>query len=563
MLKLSLDRDYKAAIYLRLSKEDGDFSFSGEKLESDSISNQRLLIMEYLKKHPEITVVREYCDDGFTGANFERPDFNKMMDAVRAGEIDCIVVKDLSRFGREYIGSGEYIQKVFPRLGIRFIAINDHYDNAQPGAADNELVLPFKNLMNDSYCRDISIKVRSNLEAKRRNGQFVGTRVVFGYMRSPDNKNQLVIDPEAAPVVQDIFKWKVEGLSPAQIADQLNTANVPSPIEYKKAKGSKQRTCFQTKQVALWSAVAIYRILKNEIYTGTLVQGKTTSPNHKVKKTVTKPSNEWSRTENAHDPIIAPAQFDLVQRLMQDDTRSPVGTKGVHPFSGKIFCADCGSPMVRRVTRTGGHEYAYFICGGNKNDKNSCSSHSIKESVVYDTVLAVVQGHIAVAMDMAVAMTQIDNLAWENRELEKINAKIAFQEEIIDKNRRLKTGAYEDFKSDFISRDEYKIYTARFDQQITEATDTIMSLTGERNSVMGGLAEQQGWLSQFKEYENIQELTRRAVVNLVEYVRISEDKEIEVRLLHGDRFASIVDFLNEQKEKEAAKKIIHLTKEAV
>lgn len=563
MLKLSLDRDYKAAIYLRLSKEDGDFSFSGEKLESDSISNQRLLIMEYLKKHPEITVVKEYCDDGFTGANFERPDFNKMMDAVRAGEIDCIVVKDLSRFGREYIGSGEYIQKVFPRLGIRFIAINDHYDNAQPGAADNELVLPFKNLMNDSYCRDISIKVRSNLEAKRRNGQFVGTRVVFGYMRSPDNKNQLVIDPEAAPVVQDIFKWKVEGLSPAQIADQLNTANVPSPIEYKKAKGSKQRTCFQTKQVALWSAVAIYRILKNEIYTGTLVQGKTTSPNHKVKKTVTKPSNEWSRTENAHDPIIAPAQFDLVQRLMQDDTRSPVGTKGVHPFSGKIFCADCGSPMVRRVTRTGGHEYAYFICGGNKNDKNCCSSHSIKESVVYDTVLAVVQGHIAAAMDMAVAMTQIDNLAWENRELEKINAKIAFQEEIIDKNRRLKTGAYEDFKSDFISRDEYKIYTARFDQQITEATDTIMSLTGERNSVMGGLAEQQGWLSQFKEYENIQELTRRAVVNLVEYVRISEDKEIEVRLLHGDRFASIVDFLNEQKEKEAAKKIIHLTKEAV
>ena len=559
MLKLSLDRDYKAAIYLRLSKEDGDFSFSGEKLESDSISNQRLLIMDYLKKHPEITVVKEYCDDGFTGANFERPDFNKMMDAVRAGEIDCIVVKDLSRFGREYIGSGEYIQKIFPRLGIRFIAINDHYDNAQPGAADNELVLPFKNLMNDSYCRDISIKVRSNLEAKRRSGQFVGTRVVFGYMRSPDNKNQLVIDPEAASVVQEIFKWKVEGLSPAQIADQLNTANVPSPIEYKKAKGSKQRTCFQTKQVALWSAVAIYRILKNEIYTGTLVQGKTTSPNHKVKK----PSNEWSRTENAHDPIIAPSQFDLVQRLMQDDTRSPVGAKGVHPFSGKIFCADCGSPMVRRVTRTGGHEYAYFICGGNKNDKNSCSSHSIKESVVYDTVLAVVQGHIAAAMDMADALTQIDNLAWENRELEKINAKIAFQEEIIDKNRRLKTGAYEDFKSDFISRDEYKIYTARFDQQIAEATETIMSLTGERNSVMGGLAEQQGWLAQFKEYENIQELTRRAVVSLIEYVRVNEDKEIEVRLMHGDRFASIVDFLSEQKEKEAAKRIIHLTREAV
>ena len=131
MLKLSLDKDYKAAIYLRLSKEDGDFSISGEKLESDSISNQRMLIKEYLKKHPEITVVKEYCDDGFTGANFERPDFNRMMEAVRAGLVDCIVVKDLSRFGREYIEAGDYIQKIFPRLGIRFIAINDNYDSAQ------------------------------------------------------------------------------------------------------------------------------------------------------------------------------------------------------------------------------------------------------------------------------------------------------------------------------------------------------------------------------------------------------------------------------------------------
>lgn len=527
MLKLSLDKDYKAAIYLRLSKEDGDFSISGEKLESDSISNQRMLIKEYLKKHPEITVVKEYCDDGFTGANFERPDFNRMMEAVRAGLVDCIVVKDLSRFGREYIEAGDYIQKIFPRLGIRFIAINDNYDSAQPGAADNELVLPFKNLMNDSYCRDISIKVRSNLDAKRRNGQFVGSRVVFGYLRSPDNKNQLVIDPVAAPVVQDIFKWKIEGLSPAQIADRLNDANVPSPIEYKKANGSKQRTCFQTKKVALWSAVAIYRILKNEVYTGTLVQGKTTSPNHKVKKTVVKPQSEWARTENAHEPIIAHAQFDLVQKLMLDDTRSPSGATGVHPFSGKIYCADCGSPMVRRVSRCGDKEYAYFICGGNKSDKTFCSSHSIKESVVYDTVLAVVQGHIDAAMNMADALKRIDDMAWENREIEKIKAKISFQEEIIDKNRRLKTGAYEDFKSDFISREEYKAFTAQFDQQIKEASDTIMRLTSERNSVMGGLAEQQSWLEQFRKYANIKELTRSTVVNLIDYIHIREKQDLD------------------------------------
>lgn len=562
MLKLTLDRNYKAAIYLRLSREDGDFSCSSEKFESNSISNQRLVIMDFLKKCPEITFTREYCDDGYTGANFDRPEFQKMMEAVKKGEIDCIVVKDLSRFGREYIDAGAYIQKLFPLLGVRFIAINDNYDNAQPGAADNELILPFKNLMNDSYCRDISIKVRSNLEAKRRNGQFVGSKVVYGYMRSPENKNLLVVDPEAAAVVQDIFRWKIDGQSPAQIADRLNRNHIPSPIEYKKGKGLNQRTCFQTKEVAQWSAVAIYRILKNEIYTGTLIQGKTTSPNHKVKKTVPKAPNEWSRTEHAHEAIIAPAQFDLVQRLMLDDTRSPAGAKGVHLFSGKVFCADCGSPMVRKVSHYQDREYTYFICGGNKADKHVCSSHMIREDMVYHTVLAVIQAQIAVAMDMSAALRQVDSLAWENRELERIKSKHDFQEEIADKNRRLKVGAYDDFKNGFISREDYKTFTEQFDRQIQEAMEAIAQLDRERNSIMGGLAKQQGWLAQFTQYENIQELSRNSVVALVDHIEIRESKDIDVRLLHSDHFASIVAFLNEQRAK-ADTGIVPFRREAV
>ena len=562
MLKLTLDRNYKAAIYLRLSREDGDFSCSSEKFESNSISNQRLVIMDFLKKCPEITFTREYCDDGYTGANFDRPEFQKMMEAVKKGEIDCIVVKDLSRFGREYIDAGAYIQKLFPLLGVRFIAINDNYDNAQPGAADNELILPFKNLMNDSYCRDISIKVRSNLEAKRRNGQFVGSKVVYGYMRSPENKNLLVVDPEAAAVVQDIFRWKIDGQSPAQIADRLNRNHIPSPIEYKKGKGLNQRTCFQTKEVAQWSAVAIYRILKNEIYTGTLIQGKTTSPNHKVKKTVPKAPNEWSRTEHAHEAIIAPAQFDLVQRLMLDDTRSPAGAKGVHLFSGKVFCADCGSPMVRKVSHYQDREYTYFICGGNKADKHLCSSHMIRESTVYDAVLAVIQAQIAAAMDMSAALRQVDSLAWENRELERIKSKRAFQEEIVDKNRCLKAGAYDDFKNEFISREDYKTFTEQFERQIRAAMDAIAQLNQERNSIMGGLAKQQGWLAQFAKYENIQELSRNSVAALVDRIEIRENKDIDVCLLHKDHFASIVAFLSEQQLRRDAE-ITPLGREAV
>ncbi len=546
MQKLTLDRRCKAAIYLRLSREDGDFSCSSEKLESNSISNQRLVIMEYLKTCPEITFVREYCDDGYTGANFDRPAFQKMMEAVKQGEIDCIVVKDLSRFGREYIGSGAYIQKLFPLLGVRFIAINDNYDNARPGAADNELILPFKNLMNDSYCRDISVKVRSNLEAKRRNGQFVGSKVIYGYMRSPENKNLLIIDPEAAAVVQDIFRWKMDGQSPAQIAERLNRNHIPSPIEYKKNKGSKQRTCFQTREVAQWSPVAIYRILRNEMYTGTLVQGKTTSPNHKVKKTVQKAPDEWSRTEHAHEAIIAPAQFELIQKLMLEDTRSPVGANGVHIFSGKVFCAGCGSSMVRKVSRCGGREYTYFVCGGNKADKHLCSSHMIRESAVYDAVLLVIQAQIAAAMDLSLALRQVEDLAWENRELERIKSKRAFQEEIAEKNRRLKAGAYDDFKNGFIDKADYKTFTEQFERRIREAAEAITQLDRERSSVMGGLAKQQGWLSKFMQYENIQELSRNSVVALVDRIEIREDKDIDVHLLHSDHFASIVAFLKEQ-----------------
>jgi DNA invertase Pin-like site-specific DNA recombinase len=563
MRKITLDRDYKAAIYLRLSKEDDDFSCFGKKSESNSISNQRLLIEDFLKKHPEITAVKEYCDDGYTGANFERPEFQKMMDDVKAGVIDCIVVKDLSRFGREYIESGSYIQKVFPALGVRFIAINDHYDNAQLDAVDDSLVLPFKNLMNDSYCRDISIKVRTNLDVKRRSGQFVGSRVVYGYLRSPDDKNKLVIDTVAAAVVQDIFKWKLEGLSPAQIAETLNENGVLSPIEYKRANGSKQRTVFQRNQQALWSPVAIYRILKNEIYTGTLVQGKTTTPNHKVKKTMVKDPSEWSRTENAHEAIISAAQFDLVQKIMMDDTRSPAGVKGVHPFSGKIFCADCGNAMIRKVSRCGEAEYAYFICGGNKNNRQTCSSHSIRESVVYNTVLAVVQAHICVALNMAEAMHHIDSLAWENRELEKIKGKISVQEEIIDKNRRLKVDAYEDFRSQMLTREEYENFKAEFDKHICEANDAILRLNSERNSIMSGLTQQQGWLSQFKQYKNIRKLTRNVVVALIDRIMIRENKDIDVQLMHQDQFAAIAEFLSEQKGRRATNEMTHLTKEVV
>lgn len=555
-----MDRTYYAAIYLRLSKEDGDTS-SGEKKESNSIANQRKLIEDYLKKHPEITFVQEFCDDGYTGANFDRPDFQQMMEQVRTRKINCIIVKDLSRFGRDYIDSGKYIEKIFPTLGVRFIAINDNYDSAQSNQAGNEIILPFKNLINDSYSRDISIKIRSNLDIKRRNGEFVGSHVVYGYRRSEEDKNQLVIDKTVAPIVQSIFRLKLDGFSPAQIADKLNKDGVPSPYEYKRICGSKYQSGFRKQMQTDWSPVAVYRILKNEMYTGTLVQGKTSTPNHKIKSRTQKDKADWMRTENAHDAIIPLALFDTVQKLMLEDTRSPSGTSSVHLFSGKMFCADCQSAMVRKRTKAGGKEYVYFICNANKADKNVCETHSIKEQVVYDAALAVIQAQVALALDLEAALSQLDGISWERREMERINAKIVRQEEIIEHNKQMKAHLYEDLKSEMITREEYGIFKEEFDKGIQEARDAIARLVSNKNQISSGLTEQQSWLAQFREYKNIQELNRRVVVHFIERIEITEDKQVHVFLNNADQFQAIIEFLEEEKAKVSAEKEISLVRE--
>ena len=240
---------YKACIYTRLSKDDGD------KPESDSIGNQKALIREFVKNHPEIQVVSEKADDGYSGVNFERPGFKEMMEEIRTGQVDCVIVKDLSRFGRNYIEAGNYIERVFPFIGVRFIAINDSYDSTDRNQSDS-LIIPFKNLINDSYCRDLSVKIRSHLAIKRKKGEFIGAFACYGYLKDENNRNQLVVDTYAGQVVQDIFRMKINGMSQYRIADALNEQGVLSPMEYKKYLGSHFESSFKVNPKAVWTAKA-------------------------------------------------------------------------------------------------------------------------------------------------------------------------------------------------------------------------------------------------------------------------------------------------------------------
>jgi len=536
---------YRAADYLRLSQEDGDSSFSAKKKESNSISSQRDLIEGYVAKCPDIELVAEFVDDGYTGTNFDRPNFKRMMEAVERGEINCIIVKDLSRFGREYIDAGQYIEKLFPQKGVRFIAINDNYDSLTSNSAGDGLIVPFKNLINDSYSRDISVKVRSSLETKRRQGEFIANFPVYGYQRDPNDRNRLVVDEEAAAVVRDIFRWKIEGVSPAKISVRLNDMGVLCPAAYKKAHGSRYATSFQSGRQASWSPVSVIRILSNEIYCGVLIQGRRTTVNYKVKKVIHKEEREWVRSEGTHEAIIDHAQFNLVQRLMTEDSRSAPGSETVHPLSGRVFCGDCKTLAKRKVVAGAGKNYVYYNCPHGKKG-GACTPRTISEDALEAAVLSTLQAQVAAILDMDETLKKLDTLAWEQREIRKLNAAISAQEEKIQKSNTLKLNAYEDFRDGLIGKEELTQIKEEFSRRINQAEACIQTLRSRKAEMKEGLDKEQGWLAQFRQYRNIPALTRAVVVNLVDRILLYPGKQIKVELRHQDQISHVLEFLQEQ-----------------
>lgn len=538
------DTIYKAADYLRLSKEDGDFSFSNNKAESDSISSQRKIIQRFVAQQPDIELVAEFSDDGYSGTSFERPQFQKMMEAVKAGEINCIIVKDLSRFGREYIDAGRYIEKIFPQLGVRFIAVNDNYDSLNFSTSDS-LIVPIKNFLNDSYCRDISIKVRSNFESRRRNGEFVSNYTPYGYLRSPNDKTQLVIDEAAGEVVRDIFRWKVEGMSPVTIAEKLNLRGVLSPSEHKRSIGINYKTAFQTNARSKWSPKTVIRILTNEVYTGVLIQGKRTTPNYKVKHTIVKDEQDWSRIEHAHEPIIQVREFELVQKLMQEDSRRASGSDTVYPLSGRVYCGTCGALAKRYSVTYNGSKYAYYTCP-NTTKEGSCEKRRISEKELENTVLTLLQSEIKLVLNMERALSQIKELAWEHREITRLDKAIEVKMAEAEKCRTMKVSIYEDLQEGLISQEEFLQMKEGYSQQIGEIEQDIGKLKKERAMIQEGVADRSGWLSQFRKYQNLPSLSRAAVVNLVDQIQLYPDKKIRVVLRYQDQLADMMEFLRGQ-----------------
>lgn len=529
---------YTADTYSRLSKEDGD------KVESDSIANQKALIQEFLKTNPDIHIYKEKVDDGYSGVDFERPAFKEMLEDIKSGKVNCVIVKDLSRFGRNYIEAGRYIEKIFPYLGVRFIAINDNIDTASATDDSSEMLIPFKNLINDAYCRDISIKVRSHLDIKRKSGQYIGSFAPYGYKKSPDNKNQLIVDEKAAIVVRQIFRWKIEGMSGNRIAEKLDKLGVPTPTEYRRNNGENYVCGFSTKAAPKWQVSVVNDILRNELYTGVLLQGKTVKANYKVKRRINKEKKDWIRCEDCHEPIISDKEFEIVRNSFACDTRVAPKEQSLYLFSGIAKCGHCGSNLTRKtIPAANGKKYFYLACIENK-DKHTCSNNKvISWEKLEKVILKTINYHIDKVVDLSKMMELAEEVPYQGYLTLKLKESIEDKELEIDKNKSYMSDIYCDYKDSILSREEYVDLKESFRTRINSLKLELQALWTEYEGSAESYCSKADWVKQFIECKGFEVLSRELLLLLVEQIKVYDKDRIEVVFKFQSEFDQALQYL--------------------
>lgn len=539
---------YQAVAYTRLSKDDGD------KGESNSIKNQRKLISEFVSASSDIRLVGEEQDDGFTGTNFERPGFQKMLWMLQEGRADCVIVKDLSRLGRDYIETGRYIEHTFPSMGVRFIAINDGIDSGQKSQAD-EIVIPFKNLINDSYCRELSNKLRRQFRVQRANGEFIGNFAAFGYMKSPEDKHRLVVDETAADVVRMIYARKIAGYSCQKIADYLNGFGILSPCEYKKSIGLNYKCGFKENAQSAWGAVTVRRILTNRIYVGDLEQGKRGTPNYKIKKMQEKERGEWIVSKNVHEPIVSEDTFRTVGRLLERDTRTAPKQEKVYPLSGILFCGDCHPPMTRRTVKRGKKSFSYYICLANKK-KKECSSHSMALDLLHEKLLNAVRLHISLVVETDELLKRIGSRAVMEKKIRRLDILIENKVDELELQQDFRMKLYEHMTEGIITREEFFTMKQIYTSKIAKTEEILKSLKQERDEAVNASSMDCSWMERFKKNRNVDVLDRELAVTLIDRIEVFDDKRIEVSFNFNNELQQLREYLEKSTDQDSHAKAV-------
>jgi DNA invertase Pin-like site-specific DNA recombinase/5'-deoxynucleotidase YfbR-like HD superfamily hydrolase len=521
--------NYNVAIYCRLSKDDGNIG------DSSSIDTQKAMLTRYVQEN-KWTVYDYFIDDGYSGLSFNRPEFKRMIDEIDKGNVNLVITKDLSRFGRNYLESGTFIEIYFPEKGVRYIAVNDGVDTLNNNNMD---ITPFKNILNEMYALDISKKVKTGFRTKLLQGKYTATNAPYGYIKDPNDKNHLIINEEVAPIVREIFAYAKEGLGISQIRKKMIEKKHLRPAAYAQSKGTNYNRFFEDNEdnKYFWSNNSVRGILRNPVYAGCIVGNKRSSKGFKSNKRDILQPEDWIIVENCHEPIIEPEEFRLIQKLITS-RRQQTKTGYNNIFSRLIKCETCGYAMSstspNRRKRDTIIDSVGYCCNNYKTfGKSVCTQHFIEARDLHEAVLADIRKHARMAMSNNEKMVNkiIKKLCTtsktEKNKLTKAYNKASNRLNEID---RLFAKLYEDRVSESITERNYKMMLMKYQseqEQLTKRIDEIQASLKEDDESIENV---KSFTDIIKEYDGIEELTAPLLNKLINKITISERKEVDGKM---------------------------------
>lgn len=543
---------WNAAAYARLSVME-----TRDRKDSEALSNQKDLLCGYIGQKPDLQLCGLYADNGETGTNFDRSGFQRLMADIQAGKISCIVVKDLSRFGRNCVETGDYLERVFPFLGVRFISISDGYDSAAANAGDM-LAIALKNLVNEAYSMDISRKSGSVLREKQMRGEFIGAFAAYGYLRSPEDPHKIIVDPETAPIVREIFRRRAAGEEVRSIMRWLNSEGILSPCTYRYQAGICRDKRYADEQAKPWKQWTLKYMLENPVYLGHMVQGRRRSQFYAGIPERRLPQSEWIIVENTHEPLIDREIFDRVQTLRQVDKEKYYANLGKYDhlgteenvFRGLVFCGDCGRPMLRYKSVSHRKKVFYrFICPNYADlvEKSGCAYKYLPVEDLKSVLSQLIAQEVALAVDVAALLSKPKNRTTSITSLELSRA--LSERSNLD---MLRERLMRDLLAGILSKEDHDRMKQKYAQERQELDKRIAQLQKTQRREKELLTTRNPWLTAFRQHTGEIQLTDKLVHTLVERITVYENNRVEICLKYQDERAALLDALAQRSREVSA-----------
>lgn len=532
------DKVYRAGLYARISVE------TERKREADTIGNQLQLLKDYVSEHSDLVVCDIYSDDDISGTDFIRPEFSRMMNDLRDGKIDCIIVKDLSRLGRNYLESGEYIEMVFPFFGCRFISVTDRFDTKYQQA---DISVQLKNMANEMYAKDISRKICSTMRTIQDQGKFAGSRAPYGYRLDPSDKHHLIIDEETAPIVKELFEMLAAGNTVHCVATTMNARGIPSPGRLLYERGIATTEHFKNSK---WYMQTVRRILQDEIYLGWMVSGKFRSTYHSTGKKGSQPvpREEWIITKGTHEPVVTEGLFNKVQeyfvRMKEEHGQTAVynsKSKKASIFKGHLRCGECGQAMFLRNKHSHGKVTAWYYCALHENYNSSyCSKKAVKKHDVEDVALRLILSQIKLFTDAREMIIALNKKESSKTKYRIYGDQIRTVKRQIEKYMSLKASLYEDFANGVLTQSDYLSMGQEYAQKADELRIFLAELEKEAKKYSQTYAMNGSWAQMIEQYQNAETLTEEMIDAFIDEMIMYNNGHVEVKFRFKDELDEVI-----------------------